>query len=185
MKIDLRTLLAEDVRTLSVDFTLPAPTDECNDPSCSLFGVTFPAPLTVRGEITNTAGYMRMSLASTIPYIVPCARCLSDVAGEFSFCLEKTVVPAGLLKNIREEDADDYVVVNDGFLDVDEQLLDILILDFPGKILCREDCAGLCAVCGKDLNDGPCTCTKKEKDPRLAPLEALLARYREDESKDK
>ena len=184
MKLDLRPLLAEDIRVLAVNFTLPAPLDRQNDPSSPLYGVSFPAPLTVTGEITNTAGYMRMTLSATIPYCVACARCLCDVDGSFTFLLEKTVTPAGLLHNIREEDADDYVVVEDGFLDVDEQLLEVLELDFPSKVLCRPDCAGICPKCGKDLNEGACSCTEKEIDPRLAPLAAILERMREDEPKD-
>lgn len=184
MKLDLRRLLAEDVRSLPVDFSLEPPSDWREDPMSPLYGAELPAPLAVKGEITNTAGYMCMTLDATIPYIIPCARCLQPVSGTFSFRLKKTVAPEGLLKNVSEEDADDYVVVTDGFLDVDEQLLEILALDFPAKIVCREDCAGLCPRCGKDLNEGPCTCTHKEIDPRLAPLAALLERYREDGSED-
>ena len=83
-----------------------------------------------------------------------------------------------------EEDADDYVIVEDGFLDVDEQLLEMLTLEFPAKILCRDDCAGLCPQCGKNKNEGPCSCNDKETDPRLAPLAALLERYRDGAAKD-
>jgi len=50
MKLDLRPLLAEDIRALAVNFTLPAPLDRQNDPSSPLYGVSFPAPLTQRRE---------------------------------------------------------------------------------------------------------------------------------------
>jgi uncharacterized protein len=71
--------------------------------------------------------------------------------------------------------------VRDGFLDVDEELLEMLEMDFPTKILCREDCAGLCPKCGKNLNLGTCNCVTKEIDPRLAPLAKLLEKYRDTE----
>ncbi len=180
MKLDLRPLLAEDIRVLPVDFSLTPEMDD--EATGNLWGVRFPHPLHVLGEVTNTAGYMRMCLSATIPYIAPCARCLEDVSGTFSFRFEKTVAPANLLANIREEDADDYVIVRDGFLDVDEELLEMLTLDFPAKILCREDCLGLCTKCGKNLNGGPCGCVHKEIDPRLAPLAKLLEKYRDKES---
>ena len=184
MKLDLRPLLAEDIRVLSVDFLLTPP-DEVAGSVGALYGVAFPHPLHVYGEITNTAGYMQMMLSASIPYVVPCARCLEEVTGTFSFRFEKTVAPANLLTNVAEEDTDDYVIVRDGFLDVDEELLEMLELDFPSKILCREDCAGLCSRCGKNLNHGVCDCPTKQLDPRLAPLAKLLERYRdEDESKD-
>ena len=41
------------------------------------------------------------------------------------------------------------------------------------KVLCRDDCRGLCPKCGKNLNEGPCGCTK-DGDPRLAVLSRLL-----------
>jgi uncharacterized protein len=40
----------------------------------------------------------------------------------------------------------------------------------PMKPLCKEDCAGLCATCGKDLNKVKCKCTQEEIDPRWAEL---------------
>lgn len=179
LKLDLRPLLAEDIRVLTVDFPLSPIGEESDNPGSRLYGVRFPSPMQVHGEITNTAGYMRMCLAAEIPYVAPCARCLQDVPGTFSFRFEKTVAPAGLLKNVSEEDADDYVVVEDGFLDVDEQLLEILELDFPSKVLCRDDCQGLCPVCGKNLNEGPCGCSHHIPDPRLAPLAALLEKHKQ------
>lgn len=184
MKLDLRPLLSEDIRTLAVDFTLPPPMEEEDGALGTLYGVVFPHPLHVCGEITNTAGYMRMELSASIPYEVPCARCLEEVCGTFSFRFEKTVAPANLLTNIAEEDADDYVIVRDGFLDVDEELLEMLELDFPSKILCHEDCKGLCPKCGKNLNHGTCTCPTKELDPRLAPLAKLLEKYRDGETSE-
>ena len=47
------------------------------------------------------------------------------------------------------------------------------ILDMESKFLCREDCKGLCPVCGRNLNLGSCDCGKKI-DPRFAVLEQLL-----------
>lgn len=178
MKLDLRPLLAEDIRILSVDFTLDPPAEDHENPMSNLYGVGFPAPLHVRGEITNTAGYMRMALEASVPFTATCARCLQPVSDTFSFRFEKTVAPAKQVESTPEADKDDYAVIYDGFLDVDEQLLEMLELDFPSKLLCREDCAGLCPMCGKDLNDGPCGCERKETDPRLAPLAKLLERYK-------
>lgn len=181
MKLDLRPLLAEDIRVLPIDFSLEIDPEESDGQIGNLFGISFPSPLHVFGEITNTAGYMRMVLSASIPYTTACARCLCEVSGTFSFRFEKTVAPAKLMEDIREEDADDYVVVHSGFLDVDEQLSEMLLLEFPSKILCREDCAGLCSRCGKDLNEGPCTCEEREIDPRLAPLAELLREFNEDQ----
>jgi uncharacterized protein len=54
------------------------------------------------------------------------------------------------------------------------------VLAAPAFVLCREDCPGLCAQCGSDLNEGPCAC-RPEPDPRWAVLRALQERESDDE----
>jgi len=58
-------------------------------------------------------------------------------------------------------------------LDVSAWARDLLALALPDKILCRPDCAGLCPVCGKNLNDEPHVHEDDETDPRWAALERL------------
>jgi len=58
-------------------------------------------------------------------------------------------------------------------LDVSAWARDAIALALPEKILCRESCAGLCGVCGKNLNDEPHTHEERHADPRWAALEAL------------
>lgn len=173
MKLDLRGMLAGECRTLPIDYNLPLSYDP-EDRTSSLWGVSFPADLHVSGEIVNNAGYMRMTLTLTAPYTAPCARCLEPVQGVYEYTTERTVAPAKLLTEHAEEDSDDYAVIEDGFLDMDDELAELLELTFPTKILCREDCRGLCPKCGKNLNEGDCACDTKEFDPRLEPLRRLL-----------
>ena len=172
MKLDLRKMLAGELQSIPISFTLTPPSTD--DAMSSLYRVTFSAPLAVSGEIRNNAGYMRMTLSLSLSYIAPCARCLADVSGDFSFDVERTVVPEGMLAHVSEEDADDYAILHKGFLDMDEELLELLELNFPTKHLCSDDCKGFCPHCGKDLNTGDCGCSKKEIDPRMAPLQKLL-----------
>ena len=58
-------------------------------------------------------------------------------------------------------------------LDVSQWARDAVALELPETILCRADCAGLCAECGKNLNDEPHTHEEERRDPRWAALEAL------------
>lgn len=174
MKLDLRGLLAEEYRSLPIHYAIVLDPTLSEDPKSRLYGVRFPSPMEVNGEIVNTAGYMRMTLDLSLDYEAPCARCLTDTRGKFSFSLEKTVAPKSMLADLDEDALDAYAIVEDGFLDMDEQLVELLELSFPSKILCREDCRGLCPRCGHDLNDGPCDC-EEESDPRWAPLQAILA----------
>ena len=181
--MDLRALLADECRAVPVDFLLEPKTDS-GDHFSGLTDVRFPSPVRVLGTITNTAGYIRMVLTLSVDYVAPCARCLEDVSGSFSFDVERTVVTPKMTEGLTEDRIDELVVVEDGFLDVDELLLEVLALSFPFRFLCREDCKGLCPKCGKNLNHGDCGCETKEIDPRLEPLRKLLEKMKADGGED-
>ena len=178
MKLDLRPLLAGD-RLLEFDYELIIDTSE--DTGSFLSDVGFPSPMKVSGQITNTAGYMRMTLTTSVEYNALCARCLSPVSGVFSLDLEKTVAPRDLLGDLDEDKLDEFAIIEDGFLDMDEQLLEQLEMEFPMRFLCKEDCLGLCPKCGKNLNEGQCDCDHTEIDPRMEPLRKLLEQMKNEE----
>ena len=179
MKLDLRPLLAGD-RLLEFDYELPLDVDS-EDTGSYLSGVGFPSPMKVSGEITNTAGYMRMTLTMSVDYVAQCARCLAPVIGEFTLDLEKTVAPRNLLGDLDESKLDEFAIIEDGFLDMDEQLREQIEMEFPMRFLCKEDCKGLCPKCGKNLNEGECSCDHKEIDPRMEPLRKLLEQMKKEE----
>ena len=179
MRLDLRPLLAGE-RYLSFDYELPLDTDQ-EDSASFLYGVSFPSPMKVSGDITNTAGYMRMALTMSVDYEATCARCLAPVSGEFTLDLEKTVAPRNLLGDLSEDRLDDYAIIEDGFLDMDEPLLEQLEMEFPLRFLCKDDCRGLCQKCGQNLNEKECGCVTKEIDPRLAPLQKILDKMKAEE----
>lgn len=62
---------------------------------------------------------------------------------------------------------------NAQFLNVFQDAIDALLLAVPTKILCSENCAGLCPKCGKNLNEGPCSCSDESIDPRWDALKNL------------
>lgn len=98
----------------------------------------------------------------------PCFRCLGDAVLELPI--------AGREYQATNPDGSDelrtpYVV--DDTLDLAAWARDAIALALPDKILCRPDCAGLCPVCGKNLNDEPHTHEEEHSDSRWAALEAL------------
>ena len=136
-----------------------------------VFDVTFPENAHVEGELTDDAGYMRLHLTATLPYRGQCARCLTPVEGVFSLDFERTVAAEGTISEEQlEENIDSYVMIRDGKLDVDEPLREELLICFPTRLLCDEECEGLCPKCGKPRKEGDCGCSDKEIDPRLAVL---------------
>ena len=88
-----------------------------------------------------------------------------------SFPVKKILVPK--LANDADADFDEYVVVPNGILDLNEFITEEIQLFLPSKILCKPDCKGLCYKCGKNLNFGNCSC-KKDVDPRMEALLQLL-----------
>ena len=172
MIIDVAPLLRGEVNRLEIDYAL--------SPS-ELDGVSFDSDARVRGAITDNAGYMRLALRAELPYTTECSRCLCPVEGIFEMDFERTVATEGMLTEEQIADnVDEYVIVEHGKLDIDEELVETLLLEFPTKIVCSEDCEGLCPVCGNPKRDG-CSCVDKEVDPRMAPLAKLLAQFDEDE----
>ena len=166
MTIDVKPILRGEVKSIKLDYKLPV----------ELEGVKFEEEAHVVGEILDRAGYIRMTLKLTVPYVAECARCLDEVRGFFEEDFERTVVTKGSVSEEElDENVDEYAVINEnGELDVDEEVAETIVLAFPKKILCDEECGGLCPKCGKRKRDGDCGCVTKEIDPRLAVLKKLL-----------
>ena len=122
----------------------------------------------MRGQITNNAGYIRLEGEISVDFRTPCARCAAELERTLTFRVEKDIVVQDQLNN--EEDGDDYLIVTNGSLNLRTLMEEEVCLQFPSRILCKEDCRGLCSKCGKNLNEGPCSCPEREIDPRLAPL---------------
>lgn len=166
MVIDLGAMLRGEVSAIDIDFTLTPEIIE---------DVTLEEDAHVRGQLTNSAGYMRLSLQAELPYVGECARCLDEVRGVFSLRFERTVVTEGMVSEEKlEESADEYIVIEDGQLYLDDAVREELLIEFPKKLLCSEDCEGLCPRCGRPKRDGECGCNTKEIDPRLAILKKYL-----------
>ncbi len=166
MIVDVAPLLRGEVKRLDIDYMLsPEQID----------GVSFEGDARVTGCITDKAGYMRLSLCASLKYHGECARCLAPVDGVFSLDFERTLVTEEMLTDEQMSELDDeYVVIEDGELDVDLALSEELLLGFPTRLLCSEDCLGLCPHCGKPKKEGDCGCTGKEIDPRLAILKTFF-----------
>jgi uncharacterized protein len=94
-------------------------------------------------------------------------RCLEPAAPVFSVDAREVSQPGA-----GDELSSPYIVA--GVLDLHAWARDALALALPATVLCRADCAGLCGVCGADLNEaGPDHVHESEPDPRWAKLSEL------------
>jgi uncharacterized protein len=101
----------------------------------------------------------------------PCMRCLQDAVVDLE--VDATEYHDST-RGAGEELESEYVV--DDQLELSAWARDAIALSLPDQILCRTDCAGLCAVCGKNLNAEPHEHEEAATDPRWAALEALRER---------
>ena len=136
------------------------------------YGVSYPVsePVLAQGTVRNTAGVLMMEgqVRTTIHGL--CDRCAGSFDREVTFPIDVVLVTE--LAN--EENEDEWVFPLEGdSADLDDIVRTVFVLNLDSKLLCKEDCKGLCPRCGKNLNDGPCNC-QKELDPRFAALKQLL-----------
>ena len=71
------------------------------------------------------------------------------------------------------EDPGAFTIDTRHILDITEAVRQYALMAIPFKALCRDNCAGLCPTCGKNLNEGPCQCPADGTDPRWSALEQL------------
>ena len=136
------------------------------------YGISYPVtePVLASGQVRNTAGVLVMTGSIETTIHGTCDRCASDFDREVNFPIDVVLVTE--LSN--EENEDEWVFPLEGdSADLDDIVRTVFVLNLDSKLLCKEDCKGLCHRCGKNLNDGPCSC-QKELDPRFAALKQLL-----------
>ena len=161
MRLDLRDLIVNPTHRLP--FRLELETENLDFPSVR----EYLHPPVAEGVVCNEAGILHMQGTVTADMLCICDRCGQDFEST-----KETAVDAVLVEEESTENPEIFVLEGTE-IDAQEVLSTCFILDMETKFLCREDCKGLCARCGRNLNLGPCGCGK-EIDPRFAVLEQLL-----------
>jgi uncharacterized protein len=156
----------------------------------SLGGERYPVQpelVPVRLDISRTTGdgyALRLRFEATLAG--PCMRCLEPAAPSFAVDVREVSQPPdpraprapasgrGRGKQTGEDDDLSSPYIADGVLDLRSWARDALALSVPSSLLCREDCAGLCPVCGENLNRaGPDHHHERAPDPRWAALSEI------------
>ena len=106
-----------------------------------------------------------------------CSRCLSLFGWTLTVNIEDEYFPTTDVRSGAQlalpEETGGLTIDEHHIIDLTEAMRQYLSLATPMKPLCSEDCAGLCPVCGHNLNQGPCNCPLQETDPRWAKLSTL------------
>jgi uncharacterized protein len=122
-----------------------------------------------RLDVSRTSTGYALRLRFDTQLTGPCVRCLEEAATGLEIDTREVDQPAARDEELRSP------YVTDGDLDLGRWANDALVLALPDQILCREDCAGLCSVCGESLNDADPEAHRHSQggDPRMAKLRDL------------
>src|SRR6185295_18933150 len=135
------------------------------------------APITLGFDIFKDKLQFRLVGRVQTTLELPCGRCLEPftTAVDQSFDLRYQPHAENTGEGEREIEEDDLTTAfyeNDE-IDLGHLMQEQFLLSLPMKPLCRDDCKGLCVVCGTNLNTASCSCKREWEDPRLAALREL------------
>ncbi len=122
----------------------------------------------VEGKVTKDGKryLVQGTVSSTLKLL--CDRCMKEV--EYPIHTELYRV---FSSDSKDED-EDVVQLNESSIDLSNAIHEAIALEIPMKVLCNEDCKGICHKCGQDLNVASCTCEKADVDPRLEKLKSIF-----------
>lgn len=125
----------------------------------------FEAPVYCKGFVKNYSNQYVINIDMKTSFKAECARCLELFDKELLFSMEEI---------IGGEDAPECLTVIQNTIDITEVVYINLLFNLSQKFLCKEDCKGLCFVCGTNLNEKDCDCEREVTDPRFDVLKNLL-----------
>lgn len=138
--------------------------------------IIFPDPVQISLDVENTGRVLivRGSIMGDLELV--CSRCLEhypyhvEAAFEEQFC-----GPSDVAELVEEgRDLDEIHVIEGNKVELDDFIQESIYLSLPMKTICRENCSGLCAVCGTNLNRNKCECKHENIDPRLRGLQKFF-----------
>lgn len=136
---------------------------------------TFAGKLEVSVERSTEGRSFWIEMNLSCKGLAPCSRCLKETPLEIIGAFRYFYTPSAQNDG---QDADDEMTVTyppDAIeVDLSGQVWESMVMSLPEKVLCRDECAGLCPKCGTDLNLGPCSCPKEVPDPRLQAFKDVL-----------
>ncbi len=133
----------------------------------------FPGPVRVEADLYSNGREITAQVKAGGRLALACGRCLNPVEVPIETSFTETLRPYPRVPQESGED-EDFTYYHHDVIDLRPLVEEHLLLAVPMKVLCSEDCKGLCPHCGRNLNQGPCGCGPEPADTRLAVLADLL-----------
>ena len=135
------------------------------------------SPVRVTAELRKGSVQTDLTGTITADVTLECTRCLAATERRLEFPFAAAFVAPEYYTAAREAELNaadlDVSIVEDNRIDLGELVREQILLNLPEQVFCREDCRGLCAKCGANLNETDCRCAEEEIDPRWAGLKNL------------
>lgn len=109
---------------------------------------------------------------------IPCGRCLEPVKVPFDIEVNEEV-DMRLSDQERLEALEESSFICEKTLDTEKLLHNELLIRWPMRVLCKEDCKGICSRCGANLNKETCNCDTEALDPRMAVISDIFKNFKE------
>jgi len=165
--VPVAQLLRDVPSSVAVNFSAPFDEEHEFEPLPAADSDVMPdADATVAVRVESFRGGIRVRGTVAAPWRGVCRRCSAPIVG-----LLEVPVDERYVENLPPEDEEAYPVEGD-FINLATMVHDAIFLELPIAPLCREDCQGLCPMCGIDRNEATCAC-QPATDPRWATLDAL------------
>lgn len=152
MRIDITEIAGINGAYINVEKDIPA-SEYITGKSDVKLGETIHVDL----KIEYIEGLIVVSGTLSGKYSAVCGRCLADINEDFIVDFHENFIHTSDM----DEGSDDYEYEG-SHIDLSVPFIDNILLGFPGIMLCMEDCKGLCSICGKNLNDGECSCDRSD-----------------------
>ncbi len=159
MILDLRKIFAGESKSLSFDYEFDLSSTEISGSR------PFLSPVRVKGAVRGKDGFAYLKARVSFRFSIPCDRCAEQIDRRYLYSFSHILV-----RSLQDEEDDRYVEVHDERLNLDELMREDILLALPTKFLCREDCRGICPVCGMNRNNGPCACEMRRAARRKGVL---------------
>lgn len=180
MKINISEILANP--SVTKEFKVEPSFDELLL-SHAAYPVIYKEPFIL--TVSSSSGRLNIEGRTEIKLEMPCDRCLEPMEIPFDIQIDASInkdqlsdgdssLPDG---DSEIDDVDEFSFLDGCILDVDKLVSDEIVVALPTKVLCKEDCKGLCAVCGKNLNHGSCSCDRSVGDPRMAAIRDIFKEF--------
>ncbi|MGN1315176.1 MAG: YceD family protein [Lachnospiraceae bacterium] len=142
---------------------------ELTFPYASFQGADIKVSSPLRLRLSNQGkGKVLIEGICTLELAFPCDRCLTPVKQQMVLDFSREVFAPG--EDLTEEQREEQLFMDEYELNLEELLQEEMQLSRPVKVLCSEECKGICPVCGKNLNEDSCQCDSFVPDIRLANL---------------